>query len=77
MEVTIKYFGSLAEVTRCEEENLFFSGSYISELLDFLYTKYSGLKDKEFQVAQNTELVSLIDKLTGNQIVLLPPFAGG
>lgn len=77
MEITIKYFGLLAEITRCEEENIYFSGSDIAELLDLLYAKHSGLKDKDFQVAQNMELVSLKEKMSGNSIVLLPPFAGG
>ncbi len=77
MVQTIKYFGMLAELTKCEEETIDFSGTYISELLEALFAKYSNLKDKEFQVAQNAELVSFEDKLTGNEIVLLPPFAGG
>ncbi|MDX1752797.1 MAG: MoaD/ThiS family protein [Salinimicrobium sediminis] len=77
MELKIKYFGLLAEVTGCEEESIFFSGNSISELLETLYTSYSGLKDKDFQVAQNMELVSPEDKITSTNIVLLPPFAGG
>lgn len=77
MELKIKYFGLLAEVTNCEEESIFFSGNFISELLETLYTRYSGLKDKDFQVAQNMELVSPEDKITSANIVLLPPFAGG
>ncbi len=77
MLIRIKYFGMLAEVTGCEEETTDFSGNYISELLGNLYSRYSGLKDKDFQVAQNMELVSAEDKLTSNEIVLLPPFAGG
>lgn len=67
----------LAEVTKCEEEILDFSGSHISELLETLYLKYADLKDKNFQVAQNQELVSSEEKLVKNEIVLLPPFAGG
>lgn len=77
MELKIKYFGLLAEVTNCEEENIFFSGNSISELLENLYTKYSGLKGKDFQVAQNMELVSPEDQVTSKNIMLLPPFAGG
>lgn len=77
MVKTIKYFGMLAEVTKCEEETIDFSGIYISELLETLHAKYSNLKEKSFQVAQDQELVSFEDKLTSNEIVLLPPFAGG
>jgi len=77
MEVNIKYFGLLSEVTNCNEEVIDFSGSHIYELIDVLYNKYAVLKDKDFQVAQNHELVSFETKLTSNEIVLLPPFSGG
>ena len=77
MHITVKYFGQLAEVTQLEEESLEFSGNLISELLETLYSKYSLLKNKDFQVAQNQELVSIETELTGNEIALLPPFAGG
>jgi len=77
MHITVKYFGQLAEVTQLEEESLEFSGNLISELLETLYSKYNVLKNKDFQVAQNEELVSIETELTGNEIALLPPFAGG
>lgn len=77
MNINIKYFGLIAEVTKCEEETLSFSGNLISELLNDLYAKYPELKNKDFQVAQNQELVSFETKITGNEIALLPPFAGG
>ena len=76
-QLKIRYFGMLAEVTKCEEEQLDFSGSHISELLEILYSKHTGLKNKNFQVAQNQELVSSEERLTNNEIVLLPPFSGG
>ncbi|MEH6536146.1 MAG: MoaD/ThiS family protein [Psychroserpens sp.] len=77
MHITVKYFGQIAEVTQLDEESLEFSGTLISELLDLLYSKYKVLKNKDFQVAQNQELVSIETELTGNEIALLPPFAGG
>ncbi|AXP82315.1 Molybdopterin synthase sulfur carrier subunit [Mariniflexile rhizosphaerae] len=77
MNICIKYFGLIAEVTHCEEETILFSESTVSELLDVLHTKYSALKNKDFQVAQNQELVSLETKITGKEIALLPPFSGG
>ena len=77
MHITIKYFGQIAEITKTEEESLEFSGSLISELLEMLNTKYSELRNKDFQVAQNQELVSYETELTGAEIALLPPFAGG
>ena len=57
MQLTIKYFGLIAEVTKCNEEQLEFSGEYINELLETVYLKYPKLKEKDFQVAQNNEIV--------------------
>lgn len=77
MQITIKYFGQIAEVTSKEGESIEFSGSLVSELLETLNVKYNELKNIDFQVAQNQELVSIETKLTGGDIALLPPFAGG
>lgn len=77
MLIKIKYFGMLTEVTNCQEEMVDFSGSVVSELVENLYVKYPSLKNKEFQVAQNQELVPVEAKLVSNEIVLLPPFSGG
>ena len=77
MQITIKYFGQIAELTRKEDESLEFSGSLVSELLETLNMKYNELKNIDFQVAQNQELVSIETKLTGGDIALSPPFAGG
>ena len=77
MNITIKYFGQIAEVTQTEEESLEFSGSLVSELIETLHSKYDTLKNKDFQVAQNQELISIETELTGAEIALLPPFAGG
>ncbi|GAA4970430.1 MoaD/ThiS family protein [Algibacter aquimarinus] len=77
MLITIKYFGQIAEVTQKEEEQLEVYEGKISALLNVLHSKYDTLNDKDFQIAQNQELVSLETELTGAEIALLPPFAGG
>ena len=77
MHITIKYLGQIAEITKLEEESLEFSGQLISELLETLHSKYQHLKTTDFKVAQNQELVSFETELTGQEIALLPPFAGG
>ncbi|NCO64793.1 MAG: MoaD/ThiS family protein [Flavobacteriales bacterium] len=77
MILSIKYFGLLAEITNKEEELIDFSRSYIWELLEVLYIKYPNLKNKDFQVAQNQELVPFETEINGKEIVLLPPFSGG
>lgn len=77
MQLTIKYFGLIAEVTNCREEQFEFSGIHINDLLESIYLKYPKLKEKDFQVAQNNEIVSKDMIITQTEIALLPPFAGG
>jgi len=77
MELQIKYFGLLAEITKCEMEKLTFSKSTVSELLEMLYYKYPELKTKDFQVAQNNEIISKETLIANHEIALLPPFSGG
>lgn len=77
MNLKIKYFGLLVEVTRCNEETLKFSELYVSDLLSILFKKYPELLVKDFQVAQNFEIVSKETLITNNEIALLPPFSGG
>ncbi|MFT6126540.1 MAG: molybdopterin synthase sulfur carrier subunit [Psychroserpens sp.] len=77
MNISIKYFGLIAEITQCENEIIDFSEASLKELLSHLYLKYPSLKDQEFQVAQDQELISSETKLTGKELALLPPFAGG
>ena len=77
MQLTIKYFGLLAEITNCDQESLDFKNTRVSELLEFLYSKYPGLKQKDFKVAENFEIVSTDHEITNPEIALLPPFSGG
>jgi molybdopterin synthase sulfur carrier subunit len=77
MRLNIKYFGLLAEVTGHHEEVLDFSGTTILELLDHLHEKYPRLTNKDFQVAQNHEIVTRETLLSETEIALLPPFSGG
>ena len=77
MTVTLKYFGLIAEVTKCDQETIDFQGRFISDLLDILYAKYPDLKNKDFKVAQNQELVSENAEISGQELALLPPFSGG
>lgn len=77
MNLNIKYFGLLAEITQCSEETLEFSKTSVSDLLGVLFEKYPGLKEKDFQVAQNHTIVSKDIELLESEIALLPPFSGG
>jgi sulfur-carrier protein len=77
MKLTIKYFGLLAEVAKCSEEHVEFSGTLVSDLLETIYIKHPNLKEKDFQVAQDNEIVSKNIIITQTEIALLPPFSGG
>lgn len=77
MQLNIKYFGLLAEITNCSEETIFINKSSVGELIEVITNKYPKLKSKEFQVAQNNEIVSNVTLITGDDIALLPPFSGG
>ncbi|KJD36568.1 hypothetical protein PW52_02655 [Tamlana sedimentorum] len=77
MEITIKYFGQIAEETNTTEETIRIENGNISNILTLLLKKYDGLKYKDFQVAQNQEIVSPETEITGAEIALLPPFSGG
>ncbi|GAB5398457.1 MAG: hypothetical protein Aureis2KO_00420 [Aureisphaera sp.] len=67
----------LVEVTQCEEETFPFSQEQVSDLLKALYMKYPELKKKDFQVAQNNQIINKESVITHTEIALLPPFAGG
>lgn len=77
MQLTVKYFGLIAELTGCEIETIECSNSSVAELCEMLYIKYPELKLKDFQVAQDKAIVAKSDMVTGAEIALLPPFSGG
>lgn len=77
MNIHIKYFGLLTEVTGCSVEVLEFEGKSVEDLLKKLYKKYPLLKAKDFKVAQAQKLVKESELITGEEIALLPPFSGG
>ena len=77
MTIEIKYFGLIAEVTKCDQETIDFPGNTIVDILNLLYSKYPDLKNKDFKVAQNQELVSENAEISGQELALLPPFSGG
>jgi len=77
MQVEVKYFGMLAEITGCNSEQLVISSPEITGLKEVLLNKYPDFVNKDFRIAQNQELVSDTALLTGEEIAVLPPFAGG
>ncbi|MBT8258412.1 MAG: MoaD/ThiS family protein [Bacteroidia bacterium] len=77
MQVNIKYFGMLTEVTHKQEEWIRFEDNTIGQLIDQLYISYPKLKDMDFKVAVNHEITDLNSELNSGEVALLPPFSGG
>lgn len=78
--IEVKYFGAVAEKTKCEFEKLSFSEELsLQKLLQDLDEKYE-LESLTFRVAVNQKIVSKTADYTlqtSDIVALLPPFAGG
>lgn len=78
MSITIKYFGAIAEQTGVKEEVLDqISIGDVSSLLKYCIDKYGLKPDDTVQVAINQELSGDGKINDGDEVALLPPFAGG
>ncbi|KAF2327571.1 MAG: MoaD/ThiS family protein [Flavobacterium nitrogenifigens] len=78
--IEVKYFGAVAEKTKCEFEKLSFSEELsLQKLLQDLNKKYE-FDALTFSVAVNQKIVSKTSDYTlqtSDIVALLPPFAGG
>lgn len=78
MSVTIKYFGVLAEQTGVSDEQLDLkSVPDVQCLLKYCEDNYGLKSDGTIQIAINHELSVAQELNDGDEIALLPPFAGG
>lgn len=79
MNIHLKYFGQISEVTGTNQETISIPSEItLEELKMLLEKKYSGLQNKTYQCAVNLKLENGNFKLSDNsEIALLPPFAGG
>ena len=78
--IEVKYFGAVAEKTKCEFEKLSFSEEMsLQKLLRDLNEKYE-FESLTFSVAVNQKIVSKSADYTlqtSDIVALLPPIAGG
>jgi molybdopterin synthase sulfur carrier subunit len=77
--IEVKYFGAVAEKTKCDFEKVSFSQVSLQELLQNLDEKYQ-FDSLSFSVAVNQKIVSKATDYTlqtSDIVALLPPFAGG
>lgn len=80
MQITLKYFGLVADHTKKKEEVIFFEGNSVTllEVQTRLHDTYPELTTTTYSFAVNQTLVygNVIVKNL-DEIALLPPFAGG
>ena len=79
MSIKVDYFGLVADLTSCKEEVIAEDGTFtVFSLRSLLEKKYPGLKNINYSVAVNLEMISKDMPINDtDQIALLPPFAGG
>lgn len=77
MEISIKYFGLLVELTGCSEEKINIENGNISNFLNIIHKKHPKLQEVDFKVAQNKIIVAEDFALNGEELALLPPYSGG
>lgn len=79
MEIELKYFGQIAELTGKETETYTTSEVITgAQLITKVLEKHPLLKDFNYQLAVNKKLNALEEQITTDtECALLPPFAGG
>ena len=80
MEIVVKYFGIIADITKKKEEFFFIEDEFnsVKLLQSKLEVKYPKILDINYSIAVNKKFLQnniLLKK--GDIIALLPPFAGG
>lgn len=80
MIVTLKYFGSLVDVTQKKEESFVLEDNAmsVSLLKNKIETTYQELKKSNYSIAVNQAMSSLDTAIKDQDVIaFLPPFAGG
>ena len=76
--IIIKYFGAITDVTHKKEESFHFkNGGSLKDLQAELEQRYPGIQNIPYSVAQNQIIIKQGIIGEGDEITLLPPFAGG
>lgn len=80
MTITLKYFGSLADITQKKEEIFSIDENItsLSALKSKMETTYEGFKKTNYSIAVNQSMSSLDYNIKDQDVIaFLPPFAGG
>jgi molybdopterin synthase sulfur carrier subunit len=76
--IEIRYYGMLAEMANCEEEQLNWEGLTVKELKNRLSEKYPAMSSVEYAVAVNQRIAEDNEQIdASHELALLPPYAGG
>ncbi|MGQ7946665.1 MoaD/ThiS family protein [Flavobacterium sp. WC2509] len=80
MTITLKYFGSLVDITQKKEEifSMEENKMSVSFLKSKMETTYEKLKNTNYSIAVNQAMSSLDNTIKDQDVIaFLPPFAGG
>ena len=79
LNINVKYFGMIGEVTNKDSEVINVNKSITVEELKFvILQKHPKLKKMDFQIAKNLSIADSDEIVNNNdELALLPPFAGG
>ena len=80
MTITLKYFGSLVDVTKLKEEQFTFEEETISvfALKSKIESNYQNMQSATYNIAVNQTMSDLQTKIKDQDVIaFLPPFAGG
>jgi len=79
MNLTVKYYGLVAEITGKNTEHLEYKEMpSVKNLKQALQKEYPELEEATFQIAVNQQIADQETPIKdGDEIALLPPFAGG
>lgn len=77
--IKTRYFGMIAEKLQLQEEEIDFSSlTFPIELKSYFVSRYPQLEKAPFVIAVNKVVSAELTSTENiNEIVLLPPFAGG
>ena len=77
MKINVLFFGILSEIT--EKQNLELADIVnLRALQSYLWKTYPEIKDMDYRFAINKEIVDgKVEFNDGDEVALLPPFAGG
>ncbi len=80
MTITLKYFGSIADITQLKEEQFSFDEELIlvSSLRSKIESSYQNMQNTTYTIAVNQTMSDLQTKIKDQDVIaFLPPFAGG